>query len=74
MRFLVVLAAHLWPLPYTLLGIAVGLTALWLSPLKVHAQVSMIMWVAMITAAATTLLVIPALLPRSGVDVHDAAT
>jgi predicted RND superfamily exporter protein len=52
-------------------GIAVALSALWLSPLKVHLQVSMIMWVAMITAAATTLLVIPALLPRSGVEGPD---
>jgi len=50
------------------LGIAVALTALWLSPLKIHSQVSMIMWVAMITAALTALVVIPALLPRDGID------
>ena len=49
------------------LGIAIALSALWLSPLKIHSQVSMIMWVAMITAALTALLVIPAMLPRSGV-------
>ena len=55
------------PIIANALGIAVGLTALWLSPLKVHAQVSMIMWVAMITAAAATLIVIPALLPRDAV-------
>jgi predicted RND superfamily exporter protein len=46
------------------LGIAVALTALWLSPLKIHSQVSMIMWVAMITAALTAIVVISALLPR----------
>ena len=51
------------------LGIAVGLTALWLSPLKIHSQVSMIMWVAMVTAALTALVVIPAFLPRDGVEV-----
>ncbi len=50
------------------LGIAVALTALWLSPLKIHSQVSMIMWVAMITAALTALVVIPAMLPRDGVE------
>jgi predicted RND superfamily exporter protein len=50
------------------LGIAVALTALWLSPLKIHSQVSMIMWVAMITAALTAIVVVPALLPREGVE------
>lgn len=55
------------PIVANALGIAVGLTALWLSPLKIHLQVSMIMWVAMITAGAATLVVIPALLPREGV-------
>jgi predicted RND superfamily exporter protein len=49
------------------LGIAIALSALWLSPLKIHAQISMIMWVAMITAAFTSLVVIPTMLPRSGV-------
>jgi len=48
------------------LGIAVALTALWLSPLKIHSQVSMIMWVAMITAAVTAIVVVSALLPRDG--------
>ncbi|MGI9528361.1 MAG: efflux RND transporter permease subunit [Acidimicrobiia bacterium] len=56
------------PIIANALGIAVALSALWLSPLKIHSQVSMIMWVAMITAAATTLIVIPALLPRDGVE------
>jgi len=54
------------PILANALGIALGLTALWLSPLRIHSQVSMIMWVAMSTAALTTLLVIPALSPRSG--------
>ena len=49
------------------LGIALALSALWLSPLKIHPQISMIMWVAMSTAAVTALVVIPALLPRDGV-------
>lgn len=55
------------PIVANALGIALALSALWLSPLKIHPQVSMIMWVAMTTAAATALIVIPALLPRVGV-------
>ncbi len=55
------------PIVANALGIAVALTALWLSPLKTHHQVSSIMWVAMTVAASSALLIIPALLPRSGV-------
>ena len=33
------------PIVANALGIAVALSALWLSPLKIHAQISMIMWV-----------------------------
>lgn len=54
------------PIVANALGIAVALSALWISPLKIHTQVSQIMWVAMITAAVTTLVVVPALLPREG--------
>ena len=56
------------PIVANALGIAVALSALWLSPLKIHMQVSQIMWVAMITAAVATLVVIPALLPRNAVS------
>jgi hypothetical protein len=56
------------PIAANALGIAVALSALWISPLKIHLQVSQIMWVAMITAAVTTLIVIPALLPREAVE------
>jgi predicted RND superfamily exporter protein len=56
------------PIVANALGIAVALSALWLSPLAIHPQVSMVMWVAMLTAAATALLVIPALLPREGIE------
>jgi predicted RND superfamily exporter protein len=63
------------PIVANALGIAIALSALWLSPLKIHNQVSMIMWVAMITAAATSLIVVPALLPREGVGLSvEAAT
>ena len=61
------------PIVANALGIAVALTALWLSPLKVHQQVSMIMWVAMTTAAVATLVVVPALLPRRAVPRDGAA-
>jgi hypothetical protein len=55
------------PIVANALGIAIALSALWLSPLAIHPQVSMIMWVSMVTAALSALLIIPALLPRSGV-------
>jgi uncharacterized protein len=55
------------PIVANALGIAVGLSALWLSPLAMHHQLSLIMWVAMVTAALTSLLVVPALLPRADV-------
>jgi predicted RND superfamily exporter protein len=56
------------PIVANALGIAVALSALWVSPLKSHGQVSMVMWVGMVTAAMAALLIIPALLPRSGVE------
>ncbi len=55
------------PIVANALGVAVGLTGLWLSPLAIHPQVSQIMWVSMLTAGATALLVIPAFLPRDAV-------
>ena len=55
------------PIIANALGIAVALTALWLSPFRMHPQISMIMWVSMTTAALTALIIIPALLPRAGV-------
>lgn len=56
------------PIIANALGISVAMSALWLSPLKIHPQISMIMWVAMLTAAATAIVVIPAFLPRSSVN------
>lgn len=56
------------PIVANALGISVAMTALWLSPLKIHPQISMVMWVAMITAAITAIVVIPAFLPRSSVN------
>lgn len=55
------------PIVANALGIAIALSALWLSPLKIHSQLSQIMWVAMLTAGVTSLVVVPALLPRAGV-------
>ena len=55
------------PIIANAMGIAVALTALWLSPFRMHPQISMIMWVSMTTAALTALVLIPALLPRPGV-------
>ena len=54
------------PIMANALGIAIGMTALWLSPFGVHPQISMIMWVSMTTAALTSILVISALSTREG--------
>ncbi|GAB4277551.1 MAG: RND family transporter [Coriobacteriia bacterium] len=54
------------PILANALGIAIGLTGLWLSPFNIHGYISMIMWVSMTTAAVTTLLVVSALSPRDG--------
>ncbi len=56
------------PIAANALGIALGLTALWLSPFKIHPQISMIMWVSMTVACIGTLTVIPALMPRDGLS------
>jgi len=56
------------PIVANAMGIAVALSALWLSPLAIHAQVSMIMWVGMIVSALTALVVLPALLPKAGIE------
>jgi predicted RND superfamily exporter protein len=56
------------PIVANALGIALALTALWLSPLAIHSQVSMIMWVGMVTAGLTALVVLPSLLPKDGIE------
>ena len=60
------------PIVANALGIAIALSALWLSPLAIHPQVSMIMWVSMLTAALAAMTIIPALLPRAGVEMLSA--
>ena len=62
------------PILANALGISAALSALWVSPLKTHGEISMIMWVAMMPAAISTLLVIPALLPTRGLKESAAAT
>ena len=56
------------PIAANALGIAIALTALWLSPLRPHHQISGIMWVSMTIAALGAIVVIPALLPRDGIE------
>ncbi len=56
------------PIVANALGIAIGLSALLFSPLAIHEQVTAIMWVSMMTAALTALLIIPVLLPRDGTE------
>jgi predicted RND superfamily exporter protein len=59
------------PIVANALGIALGLTGLWLSPFAVHGKISMIMWVSMTTAALSALVVIPLILPHDGVVYAD---
>ncbi|MCP4872349.1 MAG: MMPL family transporter [Proteobacteria bacterium] len=54
------------PILANALGIAVGMSALFLSPMKPHSQIAAIMWVSMLTAAITALLIIPALNAKEG--------
>jgi len=54
------------PIVANAVGIAVGLSALQASPLAPHHQISALMWVAMLTAALTTLTFLPAASPREG--------
>ncbi len=59
------------PILANAIGIPVGLSALLASPFAPHTQIAALMWVAMLSAAATTLLILPALAPRQAlVDVH----
>ncbi len=55
------------PIVANALGIAIGLSALWLSPFAIHPSISQLMWVAMTVAALTAIVLISALLPRAGV-------
>ncbi|MDH3518544.1 MAG: MMPL family transporter, partial [Acidimicrobiia bacterium] len=61
------------PITANAMGIAVAMTALWLSPLRTHHHISLIMWVSMTVAAISALVVIPALLPRDGVEIPASA-
>ncbi len=56
------------PIAANALGIAIALTALLFSPLRPHHHISGIMWVSMTVAALGALIVIPALLPREGIE------
>lgn len=49
------------PIIANALGVAAGMSALFISPLLPHNQIAVIMWVSMLTAATTALLFIPAL-------------
>lgn len=53
------------PIVANALGIAVGMSALFLSPLKPHGELSQVMWVSMVVGALTTLVFVPAMLPKA---------
>jgi predicted RND superfamily exporter protein len=52
------------PILANALGITIGMSALLLSPLKIHTYVSSLMWVAMILSVVLTLSLIPTLLTK----------
>ena len=55
------------PIIANALGIAIAMSALFLSPLKPHGQIAAIMWVSMSCAALTALVMIPAFSAREGI-------
>ena len=55
------------PILANALGIALGMSALLISPLKPHSQISAILWVAMLVSALSALVIIPAFMDRAGV-------
>ena len=61
------------PIVGNAVGIAIGLSALQLSPLRPHHQISALMWVGMVVAMLATLTIVPAREPRAAVRDDDAA-
>ena len=59
------------PILANAIGVPVGLSALFFSPLAPHGQIATLMWVAMATAAVTTFAFIPAFEAREGVAPRD---
>ncbi|MCH4886705.1 RND family transporter [Acidaminobacter sp. JC074] len=49
-------------------GLSLGMTALMLSPLKIHVYVSLLMWVAMMTSVFLSLSLIPTLLKEKSIE------
>ena len=46
------------------LGLSLGMSALWISPLKIHMHISLLMWVAMMVSVLISLTLIPTLLQK----------
>jgi predicted RND superfamily exporter protein len=61
------------PIIANALGVALGMSALLISPLKPHSQISAILWVAMVVSALAALLIIPAFMSRDGVQAGGTA-
>ena len=59
---------RLRPTLVAMIPLILTIAALLFSPLRPHHHISGIMWVSMTVAALSALLVIPALLPREGVE------
>ncbi|MFC1628921.1 RND family transporter [Gemmatimonadota bacterium] len=53
------------PIIANAIGIAIGFSTLYLSPLRPHVHIASIMWVTMLIAAFSALVVIPALFPKT---------
>jgi predicted RND superfamily exporter protein len=52
------------PIIANAIGLAIGMSALMLSPLKIHTYVSMVMWFTMITSVILTLTLLPTILRK----------
>ncbi len=50
------------------LGLSLGMSALWISPLKIHMHISLLMWVAMMVSVLISLTLIPTLLQKKKIE------
>jgi len=62
------------PIVANAFGLAIGLSVLFLSPLRIHLQVAAVMWVAMVVSSMAALLLIPLFYSKSGEGSQEAAS
>jgi hypothetical protein len=62
------------PIVANAFGLAIGLSVLFLSPLRIHLQAAAVMWVAMVVSSMAALLLIPLFYSRSGEGSQETAS